>query len=536
MTFTPPIRCLKALSAAAALALLLASPAQAQSTLKIVAQADLKIIDPIVTTADVTAAHAYNIYDVLFAEDEKFLPKPQMAESWSKSADGLTWSFKLRSGLKFHDGTPVTAKDVVPSLKRWGVKIIGAQIMFSRIADIVPTGADSFDIKFKQSFGPVLEVLSNSGNPAFIMREKEASTDPNTAITETIGSGPFTFVKEEWVPGSKVVYKKNAAYVPRSDKPDGYGGAKTVKVDRLEWMYIPDPATGVQALGTGEVDVMEYFPADLEGLVKSNPQVATRVINKLGNQLVWRANHLIPPFNNPKVRQVLLYALDQKAFLDVIAGGADLQRQCWSPYVCGSPLETNAGLGDWTTLSGAAKKDKAKQLLKESGYKDEPVVILSASDNKIVGEMALLTDQALKEVGFKTDLQVMDWSTVLTRRQNREAPSATNRAAWNVLFSYAPGNFMGNPITNTTAPTPCDGKNWFGWPCDEQLEKIRQEFLTISGDAQRKDWIDRFQKRFYEVVPYIPMGQYLAKIGYRKNVEGILDLPWMVYWNLEKKS
>lgn len=524
---------LKALGAAAALAVLLASPAPAQ-TLKIVAQADLKIIDPIVTTADVTAAHAYNIYDVIFAENEKFGPAPQMAESWSKSADGLTWSFKLRSGLKFHDGTPVTSKDVVPSLKRWGVKIIGAQIMFSRIADIVPTGADTFDIKFKEAFGPVLEVLSNSGNPAFIMREKEAQTDPNTAITETIGSGPFTFVKEEWVPGSKVVYKKNAAYVPRSEKPDGYGGAKTVRIDRLEWLYIPDPATGVQALGAGEVDVMEYFPVDLERLVKSNPQVETRVINKLGNQLVWRPNHLIPPFNNPKVRQVLLHALDQKAFLDVIGGPPELQKICWSPYVCGSPLETNAGLGDWS--KPGVDKEKARQLLKESGYKDEPIVILSASDNKIVGEMALLTDQALKEVGFKTDLQTMDWSTILTRRQNREAPSATNRAAWNVLFSYAPGNFMGNPLTNTTAPTPCDGKNWFGWPCDEQLEKIRQEFLTLSGDAQRKDWIDRFQKRFYEVVPYIPMGQYLAKIGYRKTVTGILDLPRMVYWNLEKKS
>ena len=532
MAFSSPIRCLKALSAAAVLAFFLAAPALAQSNLKIVAQADLKIIDPIVTTADVTAAHAYNIYDVLFAEDNAFGPKPQMIESWQKSADGLSWSFKLRAGLKFHDGTPVTSKDVVPSLKRWGVKIIGAQIMFSRIADIVPTGADTFEIKFKEAFGPVLEVLSNSGNPAFIMREKEASTDPNTAVTETIGSGPFTFVKEEWVPGSKVVYKKNPAYVPRAEAPDGYGGGKVVRVDRLEWLYIPDPATGVQALGAGEVDVMEYFPADLEALVKNNPQVATRVINKLGNQLVWRPNHLVPPFNNPKVRQVLLYTLDQKAFLDVIAGGEDLQRQCWSPYVCGSPLETQAGLGDWA--KPGSRKEKAKQLLKESGYNNEPVVILSASDNKIVGEMALITNQALKEVGFNTDLQVMDWSTVLTRRQNRDAPSQ-NRAGWNVLFSYAPGNFMGNPITNTTAPTPCDGKNWFGWPCDEQLEKIRQEFLTIGSDAQRKNWIDRFQTRFYEVVPYLPMGQYLAKIGYRKNIENILDLPRMVYWNLEKK-
>jgi peptide/nickel transport system substrate-binding protein len=524
---------LKTLGAAAALAFVAASSAQAQSTLKIVAQADLKIVDPIITTADVTASHAYNIYDVLFAEGDKFDPKPQMAESWSKSADGLTWSFKLRSGLKFHDGSPVTAKDVVPSLKRWGVKIIGAQIMFSRIADIVATGNDTFEIRFKEAFGPVLEVLSNSGNAAFIMREKEATTDPNTAITENIGSGPFTFVKEEWVPGSKVVYKKNAAYVPRAEAPDGYGGGKVVKVDRLEWMYIPDPATGVQALGAGEVDVMEYFPADLEPMVKSNPQVATRVINKLGNQLVWRPNHLVPPFNNPKVRQVLLYALDQKAFLDVIAGGTDLQKPCWSPYVCGSPLETQAGLGDWS--KPGSHKEKAKQLLKESGYKNEPVVILSASDNKVVTEMALITDQALKEVGFNTRLDIMDWSTLLVRRQTRESPE-TNRAGWNVIFSYAAGNFMGNPITNTTAPTPCDGKNWFGWPCDEQLEKIRQEFLTISTDAQRKDWIDRFQTRFYEVVPYLPVGQYLAKIGYRKNVEKILDLPRMVYWNLEKKS
>ena len=254
--------------AAAALAVgLMAGSAQAQNYIKLAAEADLKSLDPIWTTAAITAGHAFLIYDQLFAQDIKGNVKPQMVESWKTSPDGLSWTFVLRPGLKWHDGTDVTAKDVVPSIRRWGARIAAGQILMTRVSDIVAVDNRTFEIKLKDKFGPLVEMLGASAQPLVIMREKDAMTDPFQQISEAIGSGPFTFEKEKWVPGSKVSYKKNPAYVPRTEAPDALTGAKVVKVDGVEWTYIPDAQTAVQALIRGEVDFYEYVPTDMIRLV-----------------------------------------------------------------------------------------------------------------------------------------------------------------------------------------------------------------------------------------------------------------------------
>ena len=115
----------KGAMAAGALAIILAGPwaAHAQTVLRVVPQADLKILDTVQTTNNVTSNHGYMIYDTLFALDSKLMPKPQMVESYTRSADGLNWAFKLRPGLKFHDGQPVTSKDAVASILRFSKRI-----------------------------------------------------------------------------------------------------------------------------------------------------------------------------------------------------------------------------------------------------------------------------------------------------------------------------------------------------------------------------------------------------------------------------
>ena len=225
------------------LSLGVAGAATAETVLRIVPQADLKNIDPVWTTAAITANHGYMVYDMLFAMDSNLEPQPQMVDSWDVSDDGLTYTFTLREGLLFHDGSPVEASDAVASIKRWSVKRSDGLAMMDRAVSLEATDARTFVLKLKEKFGPTIQVLANPTLPLVIMREEEAMTDPNTQVSEVIGSGPFVFAKDEWVPGNKAVYKKFDGYVPRSEPSDGFAGGKVVKVDRVEWIYIPDTNT-----------------------------------------------------------------------------------------------------------------------------------------------------------------------------------------------------------------------------------------------------------------------------------------------------
>jgi peptide/nickel transport system substrate-binding protein len=408
--------------ATVALAIVVAGPTtgHAQSVLRLVPQADLKILDTVQTTNNITSNHGYMIYDTLFSLDSKLMPKPQMVESYTKSADGLNWTFKLRPGLKFHDGQPVTAKDVVASIQRFSKRIPAGVTMMQFAKEVVATGPDTFEIRLNKPFGLVLETLAGPENPLFITRESDAALDPNTAMTTAIGSGPFIFVREEWVPGSKVVYKKNPDYKPRAEPADGFAGGKLAKVDRVEWLVIPDSNTAVQALIKGEVDIIEIPQTDLLPFLRKDPNTAVKVIDRVGTQAIYRMNHLIPPFNNAKARQALLYATgDQKDYLASMIGFADYERPCWAVFICGTPFETQAGVGDWAKGDKKANVEKAKQLLKEAGYKGEKVVILDPVEAHLAHSQAVVTAQKLREIGMNVDLQAIDQHAELRRHRIR---------------------------------------------------------------------------------------------------------------------
>ena len=183
------------------------------------------------------------IYDTLFALDGNLEVKPQMVDKWSTSDDKLTWTFTLRDGLEFHDGTPVTAEDVVPSLKRWAVRDPLGQMLWTKVNEVKAVDAKTFQILLKAPTGIMLQALGKpSGNP-FIMPKRIAETDPFKQIEDATGSGPFIFVKNEWKPGEKTVYVKNPKYKPRSEPPSGLAGGKIAKVDRVEWVAMSDQQT-----------------------------------------------------------------------------------------------------------------------------------------------------------------------------------------------------------------------------------------------------------------------------------------------------
>jgi peptide/nickel transport system substrate-binding protein len=298
----------------------------------------------------------------------------------------------------------------------------------------------------------------------------------------------------------------------------------------VEWIYIPDSATAAAALNAGEADIWEQVPPDLIPLLSKNKQITVKNNDPLGSMGMIRFNFLHPPFNNEKLRRAVLYAVDQKDYVIGIAGDKKNGKPCYSYFTCGTPLASEVAA---EPLKGKRDLAKAAQLVKESGYKGEKVVILDPVEAHLAHAQAVVTAQKLREIGMNVELAAIDWGTQSARRQIKDPPDK-NPGAWNIFHTWGGGLAMNSPLSNTPTPTPCDGKNWFGWPCDEELEKIRLEFPLAPPDKQ-KEIVERLQKRFYEVVPYIPAGQFLAPIAYRKNLSGIQDTPRLVLWNIEKK-
>lgn len=494
-------------------------------TLRFIAHADLKILDPIWTGGYITRNHGYMIYDTLFALDEHMKVQPQMVDTWQVSPDGMQYTFTLREGLKFHDGMPVTSEDVVVSLKRWGRRDALGKLLMKATARLEAIDTKTFRLELKEPFGLVLEALAKpSSNVPFIMPARIAATSADEQIKEPIGSGPFKFVKEEWEPGHRVVYVRNPEYVPRPEPPSYGAGGKKVYLDRVEWLYIPDPATASAALQAGEVDFWEFPPYDFIGQLEKNPNITVFVYDPLGWQEQLRINHLHPPFNNKKARQALMWMVHQETYLRVAIGDRRFWRTCLAFFTCGSPWETQVGAEPLLHQD----LEKAKQLMKEAGYDGRPVVLMDPTDIPVLHAPTLLTQQLLTQMGVKVDLQAMDWSTLLSRRAEKKPPE---EGGWNLYHIRSLSADEFNPAGDLTIVGDCNSVVP-GWYCSPRMEELRTELARTRDPARQKELVEEIQKLAYEEVPKVPLGQSVGLVAYRKNVKGVIPFAAPIVWNV----
>ena len=321
------------------------SQGAAARTLRFVPQANLANFDPIWGTQYVVRNAAALVWDTLYGVDATLQPQRQMVESEEVSDDGLVWTFKLRPGLKFHDGEPVLSKDVVASLTRWSARDPMGLMLKAIQNELTAVDDRTFKWALKAPYPKMLLALGKNNTPcAFIMPERIAQTDPFKQIDEYIGSGPMKFVKGEWVPGAKAVFEKFADYVPRQEKASWLAGGKQMLVDRIEWVVIPDPATAAAALQNGEVDWWENPITDLVPTLKKNRNIDVDIADPLGNIGSFRMNHLHPPFNDVKVRRAVLMALSQEDYMRALVGD---DTALWKPlpgfFTPDTPLYTEEG-------------------------------------------------------------------------------------------------------------------------------------------------------------------------------------------------
>jgi peptide/nickel transport system substrate-binding protein len=517
----------------AATVLLLASApvARAETTLRIVMHSDLKILDPTWTWAYISRNYGFMVYDTLFALDKDLKVQPQMVDTYTISDDKLVYTFKLRDGLKFHDGAPVTAADVIASLKRWGARDGWGQQLLQFTKSLEAVDDKTVRLTLNEPYALVLEALAKPGSLVpFIMPARVAATPSGEQVTETIGSGPFIFKKDEWRPGNKAVFVKNPNYKPRSEPASGLAGGKIAKVDRIEWISMPDPQTAVNALLAGEVDVLESPQHDLLPLLEADKKIELRAASERGQQYMLRFNFKFPPFNDERIRQAALASLSQVTFLQAAIGNKKYYRTCQALFGCGTPLAEKVE-GDFLLKSDFAA---SKKLLKEAGYDGKPIVIYQSTDVNVLSPLGPVAAQLLRKGGFNVDLQAMDWQTLIARRSKGQTVTPAD-GGWNIfLTTWAVEDIM-NPIVSVALSGKCD-KAYYGWPCDNKIDAMRMDFAKATDPAKQKQIAAEIQDHAYKFGFYAPLGEWTGPSAWRRGqVDGVLPAPFLVQWNIEKK-
>ena len=502
-------------AATATLAMPSLAGAQGRNTIRFVPQADLTILDPVFNTALVTRNHGFLVFDQLYGLDENLLPQPQMVAGHVIEDGGRTWTMTLRDGLVFHDGTPVLARDAVASIERWARNDPFGQNVRAVTDELSVVSDRVFRFRLKKPFPLLTTALAKPSSYCPVMPERLARTPSNQQVTEMVGSGPFRFLANERVSGSRVAYERFPGYVPRPEgAPSFAAGPKFAYVDRVEWHVIPDAATAAAALQRGEVDWWEQPTADLIPLLRRNADIVVQAREIGGSMSMIRFNHLQPPFDNPAIRRAFYPGIRQSDYMTAVMGE---DRSLWTDrcgfFLPGGPFSSDAGL---EAMDGAPNYDKVRANLKAAGYANERVVFVVPSDIPSLNAFSEIAADMFRRVGLNVDYQAADWGSVAPRLANKEG---LDKGGWSVWCNNIPGIIAVTPATQSY--TRGIGRaGTFGWPESARLEALRSEFLDAETPEEQKRLTRAVQLQAFEDVPYVPLGAYTQPFAFRRSLSG----------------
>jgi peptide/nickel transport system substrate-binding protein len=498
--------------------------------LRVSLNTELQILDPIVTTINATRVFAYMVFDMLVGIDRAGHYHPQMLEGWQTSDDRMTYTFKLRDGLVWSDGTPVTAEDCVASIRRWGKReAIGIQLM-QATRDIAVIDAQTFVLHLNRPFAFVVDALGKPGHTIPVMMPKRlASLDASSAVPDIVGSGPFIFHQGTWRPGERAVFTRNPLYRPRAEPPDGLSGGKTVWFDEVDLLSVPDQATRVAALQTGELDLLEIVPFDFIDTLRHDPNITVAAQHGVEQMMsIITVNHAQPPFDNVLIRRALQAAIEQADVMAALGLPSDMySRQCHSIYMCDSPGSSDAG-NDVYRSAGTAY---ARALLRAAGYHNEPVVLLHSASSALLDPMGLVIADQMKQAGFNVDVVTSDYATVARRRLSR-AP--VDQGGWSVVPVVLNGIDLTNPLTDPLVSANCSD-HVPGWYCDPAMTDLLHRYSEAASDESRRDLAAQIQAAFHRNVNEVLGGQFAAPSAYRSNLHNVVPFAFPVFWGMERK-
>ena len=509
----------------AALAAPRIASAQASKVLKFKPQADLFVVDPHMATSYQTRYLALLSYDTLYGMDNSINPHPQMVEGHIIENDFKLWRLKLRDGLRFHDGEPVLASDVVASIKRWGARDSFGTVLMAATDDMSAPSDREVVFRMKRPFPLLAHALAKSSAYIPAIMPARLISDPNKVLTEVVGSGPYRFIASERIPGATTVWEKFDRYVPRAEGKTEYtSGPKIAKLNRIEWPIIPDPSTATSALISGEIDWYEDPLIDLLGMLRASPNVKVTTVNPMQTMGIMRINHLHPPFDNPEIRRALIGAIDQAEIMTAVSGA---DPSMWDAgvgiFTPNSPMASDVGM---EVLNSKRDYDKVKAAFVAAGYKGEKVKVLSAINVPQMTNQDQVVVEAMRRSGMNAELIPVDYGLWFGRRASKEP------GAWNATNSSLPGLDLWDPVSHI--PLRGNGiQGGPGWCNSPELEQLRDSFFLAPDTAARQAICRNIQMQAWKDVPYIPTGRFQDITAYRSNLQGVLTgMP--LFYNVSK--
>ena len=506
------------------------APAHAQKTLRAVMHSDLKILDPIWTTAYIVRNHGYMIYDTLFATDEKGEIKPQMVDKYEVSADKLTHTFTLRDGLLWHDGQPVTAEDCVASIKRWAAKDSTGQKLMTFVDGMEVKDAKTFVMKLKEPTGLVLLGLGKpSSNVPFMMPKRVAETDPNTQISDFTGSGPFVFKRDEWKPGDKTVYVKFDKYKPRSEPASGPrrrqgGQGRPRRVAR----HLRPPAGRERAAGRRD-RLHRGAAARPAAAGSATPTSSTSTGTRSATSTPSARTGCTSRSTIPRCARRCCYAFNQEDFLKAVIGDAEVLQGLQGVLPLRHAVLHREGHGRACSKSNFKK---AQELLKEAGYDGTPIVLMHSTDLQVLTNLAPVAKSLMEKAGFKVDMQSMDWQTVVARRAKKDPPNA---GGWHAFLT----SWVSADITNPDLRRLHERRLRQGdvrlavrRGDGEAARRLRPRDRSGQAEGDRRGGAGA-RGPGGDAHPARPVVSGRALM--RKNVDGMLTAPAPVFWNIAVK-
>jgi peptide/nickel transport system substrate-binding protein len=497
-------------------------------TLIFVPQAPLGSLDPMWTSAMPTRNIGFQIYDVLFGRDEWMVPKPQMLAGYSLEDDGLRWVMTLRDHLWWHDGEKVLSRDCVASLRRWMTRDPAGVTLSKRMDALDVIDDRTFVLRLKRRLPSLPTLLSKFQTAAVMVPERLAVSDPFKQLPEPVGSGPFRFLADEYVIGSHAALVPFDRYVPREDKPSFLAGGHTVLVDRMEWKMIPDAATSVNALVTGEVDWLEMPLPDLLPVLRDAPNVKIGRLDDYGFISQLRPNSAVAPTDNVKLRRAIRAAISQQEVMDAVMGGDPDGVVVPMGYLAtGKPEVDLAGIEDITRQRSPAE---IRAMFAEAGYNGERIVLLHATDQPFYNLASLVVADSLRRAGVNVDDQAMDWGSVLQRRTSK---AGLDKGGWSLFASVTPIPEHHDPLLASLLRG--NGKDaWVGWPDNPEIEAAHSDWLDTDNPAELTRLEKTIQLSAIQSVPFIPLGRYRPRAAWSRALSDPAKGPVPTFWGVSK--
>ncbi|WP_337268321.1 ABC transporter substrate-binding protein [Oryzifoliimicrobium ureilyticus] len=469
-------------------------------------------LDPMVSTADLVGIVTQHIFETLYTFDKTWNVTPLLAQDLPTiSADGKTYDIKLRTGIKFHDGSDMTSKDVVASLNRWMKVATRGKQASAFIDKIAENGADGVKITLKQPYAPLLSLLAFNNSAAIII-PSEKQDEP---MKEFIGTGPYML--KERKADQYIQLTRFDGYKSRSGESDGYGGARHQYLDEIRFVPVPDANTRVEAAVSGQYQYVDSIPVESYDRIKASSASDAMMLKPFGYPVfVFNTKEGIA--SNLTVRKTITKALSMEDMLAAAFGSKDFYALDGAYYPKSYSWHTEAGVEGNYNL---ANPEEAAEELKAAGYKGEPLRILTSRQYEFHYKMAQVAAEYLKLAGLNVDLQVVDWATLTQRR--------TDPKLWDIYITHSP--FLPEPALIGALSTSSPG--WWDTPA----RKAAVDAFTAESDPKKRVelWAN-VQKSIYDELPLIKIGDFNAVAAKSKTLDGVDPAPWPYFWNASIKK